>query len=219
MLFTMRNKMRCIALLVCLLSPSTAVFAQETSFDGLKLTKSDDFDEVYVAPDMSLDGYNKMILEPGTVSFRKNWERDYRRDHKRSLRDKDLERIKSGTINLLMDVFTKAVETNGNFALTTEKGEDTLLVRPSIIKLDVYAPDVDRSTRQKNYVREAGVATLYLEVFDSNTGEILARVVDKKRGRDHGWMREANRATNTQEAKIIFKSWAKRLNEQLAKIK
>lgn len=220
MTFTRTSKASFLGALGLVLALMTPVaVSEEASFDGLVLKKSDDFDEVYLAPDMSLEGYNKIILEAGNVSFRKNWERDYRRDHRRTIKEKDLNRIKQGTIDTLMDVFTDAVEKNGNFALATEKGDDTLLVRPSIIKLDVHAPDIAQPTRQTSFVREVGVATLYLEVFDSQTGEILARVVDKKRGRDSGWMQEANRVTNKHEAKIIFRSWAKRLNEQLNKVK
>ena len=208
-----------VAVSVVLMLPlSIQAENSDASFDGLVLKKSDDFDEVYMAPDINFKEYKNVILEAGTVSFRKNWERDYERKSRTRISDRDLNKIKDRTMSILMDVFTKAVEKNDNFKLTSEKGENTLLVKPSIIKLDVYAPDIDRPSRSRSYVREAGVATLYLEVFDSETGEILARIVDKKRGRDNGWMQEANRVTNTHDARVIFKSWAKRLNEQLEKV-
>jgi hypothetical protein len=61
-----------------------------------------------------------------------------------------------------------------------------------------------------------GSATLYLELFDSVTGQIIGRAADRQVIRNTGgnfWV--ANRTTNTGEARRMFASWADVLRDFL----
>ena len=85
--------------------------------------------------------------------------------------------------------------------------------------LDVTAPDVARSGRSYNFASSAGAATLYLELYDSVSGEILARAVDRKAARHPGdLMRWSNKVTNRSDARRVFAGWAGLLRARLDEI-
>jgi hypothetical protein len=94
-----------------------------------------------------------------------------------------------------------------------------MIFKPKVIDLDVYAPDIDSSYISRSYVRQAGRATLFLEVHDAVSGEILARWVDSRRDPDRGYFDWANRITNTERATFVARTWAKRLVEGLEELK
>ncbi len=57
--------------------------------------------------------------------------------------------------------------------------------------------------------------TMYLEVYDSSTNEILARTVDRKQATDYGRMMWQNSATNKTEARRMLTEWAETLRAGL----
>ena len=91
---------------------------------------------------------------------------------------------------------------------------DTLLFRPRIINLDIYAPDVLGSDI-KNYVRQAGKVTLFLEAYDAVSGELLGRWIDTREDPDRGYFDWANRVTNNERMRLVIRRWADRLAEGL----
>ena len=124
-----------------------------------------------------------------------------------------MEKIKQGMADLLEEAFIETFTKEGGFTQVTELTENTLLLRPAIINLDPYAPDIPQAGRSRTYVRSAGDATLYMEIFDAVSGSILARWVDYQQAPDYGYAQWANRVTNTSEAKSIIRRWTKRLEE------
>lgn len=58
-----------------------------------------------------------------------------------------------------------------------------LLVKPSIIDLDIYAPDQNKQAgkRVKTYTEAAGETTLSIELYDSITQQNLVRALGTKR--------------------------------------
>lgn len=65
--------------------------------------------------------------------------------------------------------------------MVADSSDDVLILHPAIIDLDITPPDIPVPGRSTTYVASAGAATLYLELYDSVSGEILARVVDRQR--------------------------------------
>jgi hypothetical protein len=57
--------------------------------------------------------------------------------------------------------------------------------------------------------------TMYLEVYDSSTNEILARIVDRKQATDYGRMTWQNSVTNKTEARKMMTEWAQTLRAGL----
>jgi hypothetical protein len=60
--------------------------------------------------------------------------------------------------------------------------------------------------------------TLYLELYDSATSELLARVIDAKAD-NRATAQRANRSTNKAAADRIIKQWASELADHLGDVK
>ena len=90
-----------------------------------------------------------------------------------------------------------------------------MILRPAIIDLDVTAPDKMTAGRTRAYTASAGSMTLYMEVYDSVTSEILGRVSDAEAARDRGMMSVSNRVTNKAEGDRILRKWSRILVDKL----
>ena len=95
--------------------------------------------------------------------------------------------------------------------MVSEAGPDVLEVKPSIINLDVYAPDPDNlsSAWTQTYTRGSGEATLILELYDSISNQLLARAIDRKVDSESNFSRiPRTQATNVADARYAFSNWA-----------
>lgn len=193
----------------------------EVSSDGLHLIKHAKVAVAYAKPGASLDIYTKVKILDVFVQFRKNWESDYNLGEvglEGRVTDKDAEAIKTKLAAEFLKVFTQVL-TKGGHEIVDEVGADVLLLRPAIINLDVTAPDIMTAGISETYVASAGQMTLYLEMYDSATSTLIARVIDPEAGGEGGIAMQANRVTNMAEADQILYRWAKLLNDHLANMK
>ncbi len=91
-----------------------------------------------------------------------------------------------------------------------------LILRPAIIDLDITAPDTRQAGRARTYIATNGAATLYIELIDSVTGDLLGRAADRRAARQAGGMMTwNNRVRNRAEARRMFGRWADKLVEFL----
>ena len=195
--------------------------APEVSTDGLQLVEKDSRGGIYADPDADWSSYTKIMIDEASVAFRKNWARDQNRNSAQRIRTSDIEKIKSGLAELFNDVFATELSENGGYQIVGAAGPDVLRITPHITDLDIYAPDVSSSMNSRSYTRSAGRMTLKLELFDSETGDLVAVAHDRREATDRGYAQWANRVSNTKEARLMLKSWAKgmrvRLNEATGK--
>ena len=129
--------------LVGLLASFSAFGKQELpqiTEEGLHLMQDTPLAVVYAKPGVDLGVYNRVLLVDATVAFKKHWQRDQNRSRIK-VNTKDMEKIKTGLAELFEQVFAEKLSEAG-YELTEERAEDVLVVRPAIINLDVYAPDV-----------------------------------------------------------------------------
>jgi hypothetical protein len=193
----------------------------EVSKDGLHLMKHTKVRVAYAKPGLNLEKYTKVKILDCFVQFKKNWERDYNLDEvglEGRVTDKDMDGIKKRLAADFNKTFTKVLTKSGH-PVVDETGDDVLLLRPAIINLDVAAPDLRTAGFQRTYVASAGEMTLYLELYDSATNTLLARVIDPEAGGNGGIAMQANRVTNTAEATRIMDRWAKLLSDHLGDVK
>jgi hypothetical protein len=95
-----------------------------------------------------------------------------------------------------------------------------MIIRPAIINLDVNAPDTLRAGRGNTYTASAGEMTLYIELYDSVTGDIIAKALDRKMDRANaGFYTWTNSVTNRAAALRILRGWAKILVSALNEAK
>ncbi len=187
----------------------------EVTHDGLHLdTDQHEVAILYVKPNANFSEYKRFKMLDAYVAFKKNWERNTKVAGRR-IPKKDIERIKKEAGALLYETFQKELDEKGGYTFVDEADDDVLILRPALIDLEITAPDINVAGRVTQYVASAGAATLYLEMYDSVSGEILARVIDRRRMQDYGYARWANSVTNRADAARMFRRWATLLREGL----
>jgi hypothetical protein len=194
----------------------------DVTTDGLTIIKSTTHTEKQIKDGVDWSEYAQYQITPVEVSFRKNWKRDYNmRQRTLSLQvtDEYMARIRESMGKMVYEEFDNALQEKGGLTKVDQADSNTLIFKPKIINLDVYAPDVDSAYISRSYVRQAGRATLFLEIYDAVSGEILSRWVNTREDPDRGYFDWANRITNAAQAKLIVRAWANRLVEGLEDLK
>ena len=185
--------------------------AADITFDNLVPVNDAKVSMAYIDPDADFSVFKRVaILEP-FVAFRSNWQRDQNRSRSRNIRARDMERIKSDVATLFERVFTERLEAAG-YEVVDGANEDVLLVRPAIIDLDITAPDTRTAGRSRSFTASTGAATLYIQLFDSVSGDIIGRAADRQAVRRAGGnLTWSNSVTNTADARRMMGGWADNL--------
>jgi hypothetical protein len=196
-----------------------SVFAQDDAditHDGLHRVEGSKADQAYIDPEADFSVFEYiMILEPH-VAFRSNWQRDQNRSRRSNrIRQSDMDRIKADVAALLKEVFIERLQENDGLGLVAEQGPSVLLLRPAIIDLDITAPDTQTAGRSTSFTASAGAATIILELFDADTGDIIGRAVDRQTARTTNRMSWSNSVSNRAEARRMLERWATGLRERL----
>ncbi len=209
-------------LMTIMLMAPPPVFAQkkeppQETHDGLTLVPDRKVATAYVDLDADFSVYDKIMILDCYVAFKKDWQRGKKRSgsHIR-ISSSDMEKIKTDVAGLFREVFTEKLGGDGGYEIVEAAGDNVLLVRPAIIDLDITAPDTMQAGRSRTYTSSAGTATIYIELYDSVTGDILARAADRKAARSVGGnMSYTNRVTNRADARRMLGTWAELLRDRL----
>jgi hypothetical protein len=187
----------------------------EYTVEGLKLVpNTKGIALVWAEPGANLSQYDRVYLVEPYVAFKKNWQRDQNRSSTARISTTDMDRIKIRVKDLFMDVFTEELEAGG-YTLATERAEDVLIIKPAIIDLDPIAPDTRSAARSRSYATSAGSMTLYMELYDAETDDLLAKALDPTADRDNGFMQMQTSSANRAAAKRMMKPWAEALRKGL----
>jgi len=193
----------------------------EVTKEGLHRVPDSKLSVVYAEPGANLSQYQQVKLLEPYVAFKKNWARDQRSRSADPLRisSSDIDKIKQSLATEFEDVFKQTLE-GGGYEVVEETGEHVLLVRPAIINLDVNAPDTMRAGRSRSYTSSAGEMTLYIELYDSVTGDIIAKAMDRRMDNSRqGLYTWTNSVTNKAAARKILGGWANILLDALNEAK
>jgi hypothetical protein len=183
-------------------------------WDGLELRPSKNVAALYVRPGASLAGYTKVRLEPLYVAFDKNWDPNSSRTGTNRLNASDLEKIKKALAEEFAKVCSDTL-TKGGYQVVTESGEDVLDVTPMVIDLYIVAPQKMTAGRSYTYTTDTGRMTLVAELRDSETNQILARVVDNRWAPANATMQLSTSVTNMSAARLVIQRWADALRKAL----
>jgi len=154
------------------------------------------------------------------VQFAKDWQHDYNRnepDLEMQVSQGDMNRIKTELAAEFKRVFTEELQNDGGYQIVDTAAPDVLILRPAILNLIVNAPEIDTAPPMSgSVVASAGQMTLYLELWDSTTNTLLARVIDTEADQGQGGLAQAGGAVeNKVAADRILKNWADRLRKAL----
>ncbi len=222
-----RNKLLILPLsmLLALFSLSTVAADNEwpeITEDGLHRVHDSKLAIVYAEPGADLGPYKRVIMMEPTVAFKKNWARDQRSRSASRLSASstvNTSKIKKDLAKEFEAVFTETLN-SGGYEVVEEADEDVLLIRGSIVNLDIAAPDSHAGGRSTSLVHSAGEMTLYIELFDSVSGDLLVRALDRKSDRlNHEMYTWADSHTNKVASEKILQGWADVLLDTLNEAK
>ena len=197
---------------VLLLAAFGPVHADETptSWDGLIEVKAKRMDAAFLLPGADFRPYTKVIIDPTQVAFQKDWLKDTNRSRPRltsQVTEQDAAEILAAARSNFDDIFREAF-TKAGYPVVTVPAPDVMRVSTAVINLYLNAPDPMTADRSRTYTANAGEATLVMEVRDSQTGALLARVVDRRETLQNPTPQLANRVTNKSDFRLLFKDWA-----------
>ena len=213
---TMTSLLNCLVLFFCLILSLPAYagdydLSQEPSNSDLELVFQDQFSVVYRKPNVSFSKYKNLMLAQANVSLKKSWGLNYNRPQRRlgsRAMDDTADRIKREVMSITDYILQEELSTLHQFVLVSEASEDTLLLKPAIEGLEVYATELDKAYESQNYVERAGEGKLYLDIFDSTTGVMLFRLVDDKQARfydRYGWRDTASTSVQRNQLNVLSK--------------
>jgi uncharacterized protein DUF3313 len=192
--------------------------APPAEWDGLERREVKGLGAVYVRPNVQFPPYKTVMLDPVEVAFSKDWDPNDTREVSRHLDASDLQKIKDGLAGMFRESFSEQLG-KGGYSLTETPSDETMRVTAGIIDLYINAPDTMTAGRSRTYTTETGHMTLVMEIRDAPSGQLLARVVDKRLAESPGgYMQWTNSVTNRADARAILDVWAKQLRGALDRL-
>jgi hypothetical protein len=163
------------------------------------------------------------MLNPTQVVFAENWLTELNNRNSRiavlqGTTAADADRIAKDVGSGLRGVFAGVFKSAG-YEIVAAPGADVLGLSLRVIDLYINAPTtVTQALPSRVYTHEAGQATLALEVRDSTTGELLARVVDRRTAGNRGGprsLRITTSSSNQFDFESLFGLWAQNCVDEL----
>ncbi len=187
----------------------------EVTVDGLHLIKGTKMGLVYAKPGVDLSHYNRILLLLPKVAFTKDWLKTQNQMRNQTIRKEDMQRIKSELAMLFADVFKQELQDVGGYVLVDSADEDVLIVHPAIVDLNVVSPDTPATRNTRSLIAGIGSMTLYMELSDSVTGDMMVKAIDDKYRNDTSPIRMTNKVRNEAAARDMLGEWAELLRKAL----
>ncbi len=185
----------------------------EMTDDGLIRVQSRSVAGVYRLPGASFVHYRRILLEPPTVSFAADWEKNHD-----EVTPAEILRIRTESAKLFREEFTRELIDRGPYELTDELAPDVLIVNPAIQDLDIPAPETSVAPGDRAYTAGPVKMKVTGELREAATGKLVGRltVFEGNERYPFNEMRLANRTTNAHDQRIAYAKWSRLLNEALA---
>ena len=208
-----------VLLAACATATGKSSFPAKTS-DGMVLVPNSKVAAFYLKPGADLSQYDKIALLETYVAFAKHWQQNYNETatFQDQVSDKDMKTIRDNVAKEFASEMTKVLATEDGRKMVSAGGTGVLILRPAIINLEITAPDLMTPGMSETYVASAGSMTLYMELFDGKTGDMIGKIIDPEAEDDVGMMQISDSVTNTADFDRIVKRWAQILNGHLAQV-
>ena len=173
-----------LALLPCaaLIASVGQAQAPALTWDGLVLVPSQRLDQVYLRPGADFRAYTKVIVEPTTVAFARDWQHNFNAgalSRTARVSDSQVEEALRQAVQAAGEIVT-AAWAKGGYAIVQTPAPDAMRVKIAILDVALTSPEIPEAGRTHSYASEAGQATFVVEVYDSTSGALLGRAVDKR---------------------------------------
>jgi len=175
--------------------------------DGLVPVPGAMLDELFVAPNVSLAHYKRVIVDPVEINFKDGW----RKQHP-DMSNHDFEVFRSRLAAMLHKTLVKEFA-RGGYVLAESPDQDVLRVKPGIVDADFAAPEVGDA--KSTVVMDEGRMTLSLQGYDAPSGALVARARDEERDPKERQAKRADRISAYVLAQRIFDEWAAEVRSAL----
>lgn len=193
----------------------TAASQEEMTHDGLYPLRNVAVDRAWVRRDIDLSGYTKVIVKPAGIQYRPvkarpGSHRIRSSSHEFPISEKNKERLREELTAAFNDELAEGV----NFEVVSEPGPDVLIVVGGLIDVVSFVPP-ERVGRHEVYLDRVGEASFVVELRDSQSEAVLARVIDRRAAEQINMSIESNSVSNWSEVKRLGRYWARRLRLNL----
>lgn len=199
-----------LLLAACAPQPTVPVAPTSTNPDGLEQVSSRYFDLAFLRPGVDFSPYRRLLVTGSELGFKT----PDRSQQQFPLTAEQKDRFRQTLVEQFKAEFAKLQNTS----LTDEAGPDVLAVRIRIqdILTTVPAQAVGRSGWGSLSLRAMGEATLVIELRDSESGEILARVYDRQAIEGVAIAQGADAPlTRFEDVEKLSQQWASTVRERL----
>ncbi len=209
----------CILALAACTTPDPVIEPDAPTYDGMVPVRDSGLREAWVKPDIDLSRYERMLLLPIEVQFRAvrptaGTTLGRSQDREFPISPADQKRL----VDIVTGVFREELAKSRHLTLTTEPGPDVLLVRTSLLDIVSKVPP-EEPGRNEIFLDEVGEATLVLELQDAQSGETLARAVDRRAADPVDYMdTNVSRVTSVQawsEVRRVARRWASTVTQRI----
>jgi hypothetical protein len=183
-------------------------------WDGLVPRYNDKLENVWVRPNVQFKAYKRIRLPPVEVTFARDWDPD-RGSHSPS--SEEIDNIRSGLSEMFHKEFAKQLA-KGGYVLTDKNDDDVLIVQAALANLYVNGPEASNSNLARAQTMTTGRVSVVMQLSDSVTQQLLARVVDTQYGDERGNLAWSSSVASSEEARRIIDIWAYALRLALDKV-
>jgi hypothetical protein len=190
-----------LALLACAALSSQPHFSGEPTPEGLRRVENTRLAAVYLKPGADLGSYDAILLEEPEIAFkrpprRSRGEFPLSADQQQELR------------SLFLQAFREEIEKGGVLQLVDAPSPAALRLEPAIVDLVVTAAP-EGAGRDHVLIEQTAQLTLVAELRDAESGELLARVADRRVARRGAGGAYVSTPLNNRAALLqVFRRWA-----------
>lgn len=192
----------------CAPQPTTSVDFSATNFDGLQEIKSKHFSAAFVRPGVDFSDYRELLLTESELAFR---------TPDRTKQQFPLTQEQKDRFRQLLDTqFADELANSNALQLTSSAG-------PKVLKLEVRVQDIVATVPPRSVGGVGDIAlhalaevTLVIEISDSESDEVLARVFDRRviEGTAIA-QRQGPPVTQWEEVEAVCNRWASTVRARL----
>jgi len=201
-----------LALLVGACTPQTSVpvTVPTTNLDGLESVSSKYFSAAFIRPGVGFSRYQELLVSGSELAFK---------TPDRAKQQFPLSAEQKDRFRTLLDAqFAEKLADLDNLSLTDAVGPDALAVQVRVQDILATVPPhaVGRSGWGSLSLRALGEATLVIELSDSESGEILARVYDRQAIEGVAIAQnQAEPITRWEDVEALCTKWASTVRDRL----